>query len=153
LKGSHDEHQQIRIYRYGKRRCLKKWNNKSTNEKKGHMRYSSGSRWVRQFVPGTPAFYNRYKRKKVLPTDETLSDGFTATQTWIALCKCWTGYILSKHEYDSEGMRMYIGRIRKLQKSLGLEQTEFYGYSPAELAKIDLENDEEYLMERYEAVV
>ena len=48
---------------------------------------------------------------------------------------------------------MYIGRIRKLQKSLGLEQTEFYGYSPAELAKIDLENDEEYLMERYGAVV
>jgi hypothetical protein len=47
-------------------------------------------------------------------------------------------------------MRTYIGRIRKLQKSLGLKQTEFDFYLPAELANIDLENeDDEALMIRY----
>lgn len=103
-----------------------------------------------QFIPGTPAFYNRYVRKRVENTDDTLSDGYTTTQTWVILCKCWNGFILAKQEYDNEGMRTYIGLIRKLQKSLGLKQTEFDGYLPAELANIDLENeDDEVLMIRY----
>jgi hypothetical protein len=50
-------------------------------------------------------------------------------------------------------MRQYIGQIRKLQKDLDIEQTEFEGYSPAELANIDLENDEDFLMDKYGTTV
>ena len=50
-------------------------------------------------------------------------------------------------------MKQYIGQIRKLQKDLELEQTEFDGYSPAELAEIDLEFDEDFLMNWYGTTV
>lgn len=79
--------------------------------------------------------------------------GYTRNQTWIALCKSWNGFLLAKRECDYDDMRIYIGQIRKLQKDLCLEQTEFEGYLPAELANIDLENDEEYIMERYGTTV
>jgi hypothetical protein len=52
-------------------------------------------------------------------------------------------------EGDHTDMKQYMGPIRKLQKDLGFKQTEFYGYTPAELAKIDLENDEAYLIDWY----
>ncbi|MGH9926005.1 MAG: hypothetical protein ACRD5B_11585 [Nitrososphaeraceae archaeon] len=50
-------------------------------------------------------------------------------------------------------MMQYIGQIRKLQKDLGLEQTEFDGYTPTELAEIDLKFDEDFLMDWYGATV
>jgi hypothetical protein len=87
--------------------------------------------------------------KHLRNADDVLPCGYTVTQTWVALCKCWNGFILAKHEYDDEGMRTYIGRIRKLQKVLSLEQTEFEGFTPEELQEIDKEHDEEALMVRY----
>jgi hypothetical protein len=114
-------------------------------DKKGHTRYSSGPRWTNTHLPESPSYFYQFMPKKIsgADDDDVLASGYTITQTWIALCKCWNGFILSKKEYDNEGMRTYIGRIRKLQKSLGLKQTEFDGYLPAELANIDLENDDE----------
>lgn len=55
----------------------------------------------------------------------------------------------AQREGDDADMKQYVGQIRKLQKDLGLEQTEFNSYSPDELAEIDLGFDEDYLMEWY----
>lgn len=59
----------------------------------------------------------------------------------------------SQREGDHAEMRDYVGQIRRLQKDLGLEQTEFDGYSPEELAEIDLGFDENFLMEWYGTTV
>jgi hypothetical protein len=75
--------------------------------------------------------------------------GYSKNQTWIALCKSWDGFFLAKKEGDQVEMKQYIGQIRKLQKDLGLEQTEFDGFTPAELAEIDLGFDEDFLMDWY----
>ena len=79
--------------------------------------------------------------------------GYSKNQTWIAICKSWNGFLLAKREGDHEDIKQYIGQIRKLQKDLELEQTEFDGYSPAELAEIDLEFDEDFLMNWYGTTV
>jgi hypothetical protein len=150
LEESLSGHRRIRTYSYGKKRHTREWYNKHAREKKGHMRYSSGPRWTGVFLPEHPNFYRRFMPERLYNPDELTSDGYTVTQTWVALCKCWNRFILAKQEYDNEGIRTYVGRIGKLQKSLGLKQTEFDGYLPAELANIDLENeDDEALMIRY----
>jgi hypothetical protein len=119
------------------------------------MRYSSGTKWAGQYDPYKPAYWRAFQDRKWrnYDQDELLPGGYTRTQTWIALCKSWNGFLLAKRECDPSNMKRYIGQIRKLQKDLGLEQTEFEGYSPVELANIDLENDEEYIMERYGSTV
>jgi hypothetical protein len=63
------------------------------------------------------------------------------------------GFLLAKREGDQVEMKQFIGQIRKLEKGLGLEQKEFYGYSQAELAEIDRGFDEDYLMEWYGTTV
>jgi hypothetical protein len=62
-------------------------------------------------------------------------------------------FYLQKLECDPVDMRQYIGQIRKLQKDLDLGQIEFDGYTPAELAKTDLENDEDFLVDWYGTTV
>jgi hypothetical protein len=149
LRISRDKYIVTRYYTHGRSKYKKQWPRKKAKEKKGIMRYSSGPRWTNTYLPEHPAFYHRYNPKTLDNTDDLVGDGYTATQTWIALCKCWNGFILAKQECDNEDMRMYIGRIRKLQKSLSLKQTEFEGFTPAELEEIDKEHDEEALMIRY----
>jgi len=119
------------------------------------MRYSSGPKWAGQHDPEKPAFWRTWQNenwRKSKP-DEVLASGYICNQTWIALCKSWNGFLLAKREGNDVEMKQYIGQIRKLQKDLGLEQTEFDGYSPAELVNIDLEYDEEFLMERYGSTI
>lgn len=119
------------------------------------MRYSTGPKWGGKYDPYKPAFWRTWQPEhwRELEPDEMLSSGYTWNQTWIALSKSWNGFLLAKRECDHDDMRRFIGQIRKLQKDLGLEQTEFEGYSPAELANIDLENNEEFLMDRYGSTV
>lgn len=80
--------------------------------------------------------------------DEVLPSGYAVTQTWIALCKSWNSYIIAKKNDKMQDVKKYVGRVRKLQKELGLEQTEFDDFSHEELAEIDLENNEEFLIEQ-----
>jgi hypothetical protein len=144
-----------KVYRNGSRPYKKRWRRKRANEKKGFMRYSTGLKWRGKYDPYKPAFWRTYQTeywKKVNP-DEILPSGYTRNQTWIALCKSWNGFLMAKRDCDPSDMKQYIGQIRKLQKELGLRQTEFEGYSPAELASIDLENDEDFWMEKYGATV
>lgn len=47
-------------------------------------------------------------------------------------------------------MKMYAGQIRKLQKNLGLEQSEFEeDFSREEILEIDREMDDDLRMQRY----
>jgi hypothetical protein len=78
------------------------------------------------------------------PEDKILSSGYTVTQTWIALCKSWNGYIVAKKNFEIQDIKKFVGQIRKLQKQLGLEQTEFDDFSQEEIKEIDLEFDDEY---------
>ncbi|MGH9975052.1 MAG: hypothetical protein ACRD8Z_04355 [Nitrososphaeraceae archaeon] len=143
-----------RTYKYGNRRYRKKWYRKKAKDKRGFMRYSSGPKWGNQFDPEKPANWRtRQSNWREPKPDELLPSGYTRNQTWIALCKSRNGFQLAKREFNYDDMRQYIGQIRKLQKDLALEQTEFDGYSPAELAKIDLENDEDFWMDKYGTTV
>jgi len=119
------------------------------------LRYSTGSKLAGSYDPEKPAFWRTWQPEywKKLNPYEMLPCGYTRNQTWIALCKSWNGFLLAKRECDHADVKRYIGQIRKLQKDLGLEQTEFEGYSPAELASIDLENEEDFWMERYGTTV
>jgi hypothetical protein len=84
---------------------------------------------------------------------EMLPCGYTVTQTWIALCKSWNGFKLSKLEGEVEKMKQYAGQIRKLAKDLGYEPPDFaVNFTPEEIDEIDRkirENSEEALMIRY----
>jgi hypothetical protein len=85
--------------------------------------------------------------------NNVLSSGYTVTQTWVALCKSWNGYIIAKQNGDLQNVKKYVGQIRKLQKELGFEQTAFDDFSREELGEIDLENNEAFLMERYGTMI
>lgn len=145
----------IRTYKYGRRRYRKKWYRKKAKDKRGFMRYSSSSKWAGQYDPEKPAFWRTWQPEywQELNPDVILSSGYTRNQIWIALCRSWNGFLLAKRECDHSDMRRFIGQIRKLQKELGLEQSEFDGFSQEELGEIDLENDEDFLMERYGTLI
>jgi hypothetical protein len=87
------------------------------------------------------------------PEDKILSSGYTVTQTWIALCKSWNGYIVAKKNFEIQDIKKFVGQIRKLQKQLGLEQTEFDDFSQEEIKEIDLEFDDEYKEEWYRQAI
>lgn len=147
----------VGLYRRKNRRrpYRKRWNQKKAKDKKGFTRYSTGPKWAGQHDFEKPAFLRKMQPELRHPfrDDEMLPCGYSKNQTWVALCKSWNGFLLAKREGDQGEMKQYIGQIRKLQKDLGLEQTEFYGYSPAELAAIDLSLDEDFLMDWYGTTV
>ena len=150
-----DKHEVYMIYRNLGRKNTKRWKRKKTSEKKGFMRYSSGPKWSGQFDYNKPPFWRKWQPELIqkVSQDQILPNGYTKNQTWVALCKSWNGFLLAKREGDSVEIKHYIGQIRKLQKDLGLEQTEFDGYSPDELAEIDHRFDEDFLMEWYGCTV
>ena len=152
-KNSDDRYSGRGIYRCKNRRrpYRKRWYRKKTKDKKGFTCYSTGAKWAGRHEPYKPAFWRIYQDRKwhQYDSDGLLPGGYTPNQTWIALCKSWNGFLIAMREGDHADMKQYMGQIRKLQKDLGFKQTEFYGYTPAELAKIDLENDEAYLIDWY----
>jgi hypothetical protein len=119
------------------------------------MRYSSGPKWGGQFDHNKPAFWRKWQPelKHLFKEDEILPSGYSKNQTWVALCKSWNGFRYAQREGDQADMRQYVGQVRKLQKDLGLEQTQFDGYSREELAEVDLGFDEDFLMNWYGTTV
>lgn len=116
------------------------------------MRYSSGLKWVGQHKLWTPAMERRFAPLNLKDPDEILPDGYHVTQTWVALCKSWNGFFWAKREGDHEYMKQYAIRIRKLQKNLGLVQSEFEeDFTPEELENSEEEQNEEdrFRMHRY----
>lgn len=56
---------------------------------------------------------------------EVLPSGFYSNQGWGALQKCWVGYCIAINKWEFEKQIMYAKRIRRLQRDLGLELTDF----------------------------
>ena len=95
-----------RVYRYGRRRYKKKWYRKKSRDKRGFVRYSSGIKWAGKYDPYKPAFWRTYqvdlsKDRKYDRDQEILSNGYTVTDNWIALCKSWDGFLLAEKRRSS----------------------------------------------------
>ena len=135
------------------RHYKKQWHRKKSSEKKGHVRYSSGPRWTYTYLPYKPAYYYKFIAKFRPQAEDILSSGYTVSQTWVALCKSWNGYIIAKKNFEMQDVKRYVGQIRKLQKELGLEQTEFDDFSQEELEEIDVEFDDQAEEERYRQAI
>jgi hypothetical protein len=54
-----------------------------------------------------------------------LSERYSKEQLWGALRKAWKGYKIAKAENDVEKMKEYAQKVRALQKSLNLPQSNF----------------------------
>lgn len=50
---------------------------------------------------------------------------FSEGQSWGALKLCWKGFKIAKAHKDKRKMTEYAGRIRRLQKDLGLKVSKF----------------------------
>ncbi len=142
--GSH-KYLVTRVYKYGRRRYKKKWYRKKSSDKRGFVRYSSGTKWAGKYDPYKPAFWRTYrvdqcKDRKYDRDQEILSNGYTVTDNWIALCKSWNGFLLAKREGDHEEMKIFAIQIRSIQKALGLPQSEFDMFTPEEMQWIESEN-------------
>lgn len=149
-----DRYAVTRTYRFNGRRYKKQWHRKKSSEKKGHVRYSSGPRWTYAYLTNKPAYYYKFMAKiRPQAEDSILSSGYTVTQTWVALCKSWNGYIIAIKNFEMQDVKRYVGQIRKLQKELGLEQNKFDDFSQEELEEIDLEFDDQAEEERYRQAI
>lgn len=91
----------IRTYRSNGRAYKKAWRRKKASEKKGHVRYSSGPTCRFMYLPYEPAYYSKFMSKiRLQSADKILRGGYTITQTWVALCKSWNGYIIAKKNFE-----------------------------------------------------
>ncbi|HEX9317430.1 MAG TPA: hypothetical protein VF884_00675 [Nitrososphaeraceae archaeon] len=59
------------------------------------------------------------KKATILPCN------YSMKSTWAALRKCWLGFDISLSNNDREKMSEYASRIRKLQRQLGIDATNF----------------------------
>jgi hypothetical protein len=144
--GSH-KYLVTKVYRYGHRRYKKRWYRKKSKDKRGFMRYSSGTKWAGKYDRYKPAFWRTYQvdvsRDRKYDNDlEVLSNGYTVTDNWIALCKSWNGFIGAKREGDHKEMKIFAMQIRSIQKALGLPQSEFDMFTPEEMQWMERESDD-----------
>lgn len=125
------------------RRYTKQWIRKKASHKKGFNRYSTGLKWNGQYDFAKPAFWRTYQPGiyKQRSDNEILPSGYGRTETWIALCKSWNGFLLAQRECDHEEMKQYAMQIRALQKDLGLPQSQFDMFSPEEMEWMERESD------------
>ena len=134
-----------KLYRYKTKRrpYRKQWHRKKAKDKKGFTRYSTGPKWGGQYDPYKPAFWRTYQPGiyKRRAYEELLPSGYGRTETWIALCKSWNGFLLAKRECDHEDMKQYAMQIRALQKDLGLPHSDFDMFTPEEMEWMDRESD------------
>jgi hypothetical protein len=68
---------------------------------------------------------NQFYRKGWKYGDYLLPSGFYVSQTWGALHKSWVGFVIAKEKYEWDKLEMYAKRIRKLERELGIEVTDF----------------------------
>ena len=147
MRAESDKYLVTRVYKHGHRRYKKKWYRKKSKDKRGFMRYSSGTKWAGKYDPYKPAFWRTYqvdlsRNRKYDNDQEVLSNGYTVTDNWIALCKSWNGFLLAKREGNHEEMKQFAMQIRSIQKALGLPQSEFDIFTPEELTQMDIESDD-----------
>lgn len=70
--------------------------------------------------------HEAYKRQSMRNDGDTPNRPiFTINMSWGALKRCWRGYRIAKTHGDSDRMKLYARRIRKLQAELGIGIAEF----------------------------
>ncbi len=67
----------------------------------------------------------RYYMKGLKYGDYLLPSGYYVSQTYGALHKCWLGFVIAKEKHEWDKIDLYAIRIRKLEKELGISQTDF----------------------------
>ena len=75
------------------------------------------------------AFYHKSPYKSLRVTHRPLSNGNTnigSVPDWNALHRAWVGFVIGKNQYDFERMRKYAMVIRKFQRKLNLEISDFH---------------------------
>ena len=65
--------------------------------------------------------------------------GYTVAQSWAAVRKAWLGFIISRNNQNFDLMSKYASIIRKVQRQLGVQQTDF----DFEIDRNDLDEDEQ----------
>jgi hypothetical protein len=66
-----------------------------------------------------------YYKRGLKNGERILPSGFFEGQTYGALHKCWLGFVIAKEKYEWDKLEMYAKRIRKLERELGIEVTDF----------------------------
>ncbi|MGB6672807.1 MAG: hypothetical protein WBE34_10265 [Candidatus Nitrosopolaris sp.] len=73
---------------------------------------------LRLYKVADPNGYSNLKKTYKRKDSKILESGFSDTQAWGALDKCWTGYKIAKAECDAKKLKYYAKGIRKFQREL-----------------------------------
>ena len=94
---------------------------------------------LRLYRAANPKGYSNLKKTYTRKDSKILESGFSVSQAWGALDKCWTGFRIAKVDFDAKKMKYYAKGIRKFQRELEISVAEF-----PQLGLIgELQNDEE----------
>jgi hypothetical protein len=94
---------------------------------------------LRKGKRGTASFYGYGSRATCRPI---YNKHIRRTPEWGALHRAWVGYVIAKSQDDLEKMRKYAIVIRKLQRRINLEISDFYNIGVYGFEE-DFENKEE----------
>ncbi|HEU4482221.1 MAG TPA: hypothetical protein VFR65_04135 [Nitrososphaeraceae archaeon] len=64
-------------------------------------------------------------QKRIKYGDHLLPSGYFVSQTYGALHKCWVGFVITKKKYEWGMIEIYAKLIKKLERELGIEVTDF----------------------------
>lgn len=70
-------------------------------------------------------FSLKYYKRGLKYGDRLLPSGYFEGQTWGALNKCWLGFVIAKEKLEWDKIEIYAKRIKKLERELGIEVTDF----------------------------
>ena len=71
------------------------------------------------YIPNENVLSAEERKATILPCN------YSIKSTWAALRKCWLGFEISLSNEDREGMTEFASRIRKLQRQLAVDTTNF----------------------------
>ena len=80
---------------------------------------------LRLYKVANPKGYSNLKKTYKRKDSKIFESGFSDTQAWGALDKCWTGYKIAKAECDAKKLKYYAEGIRKFQRELEISVLDF----------------------------
>ena len=70
-------------------------------------------------------FSLKYYKRGLKYGERILPSGYFESQTWVALHKCWIGFVIAKEKMEWDKIDLYAKRIQNLERELGIEVTDF----------------------------
>jgi hypothetical protein len=80
---------------------------------------------LRLYKVANPKGYSNLKKTYKRKDSKIFESGFSDTQAWGALHKCWKGYKIARAEWDTKEMEHYAKGIRKFQRELEISVLDF----------------------------